>query len=58
MEVTKQVRFGRSMHLLGWAHHIALLVGLPFYYVMRKFDAVLGLLFLCNAATVPIQLRW
>jgi hypothetical protein len=58
VEVLKQVRFGRSMHILGWLHHIALLIGLPFYYAKLKFDAVLGLLFLCNAATVPRHLRW
>ncbi len=58
MEVTKQLRFGRSMHPLGWVHHIVLLIGLPFYYTKPQFDAGLGLLFLCNAATVPRQLRW
>ena len=58
MEVTKQLRFGRSMHPLGWLHHVALLIGLPFYYTKLRFDAVLGLLFLCNASTVPRQLRW
>lgn len=58
MEVTKQLRFGRSMHPLGWVHHIVLLIGLPCYYTKPQFDAGLGLLFLCNAATVPRQLRW
>ena len=58
VEVTKQLHFKRSMHPLGWAHHVALLIGLPFYYTKPTFDAVLGLLFLCNAATVPRQLRW
>lgn len=54
----KQFRFKRSMHPLGWLQHIALLCTLPFYYTRLKFDAILGLLFLCNAATVPRQLRW
>lgn len=58
VEVMKQARFGRSMHWLGWVHHMALLIGLPFYYTKLKFDAVLGLLFLCNAVNVPGQLRW
>ena len=58
VEVMKQARFGRSMHWLGWVHHMALLIGLPFYYTKLKFDAVLGLLFLCNSVNVPRQLRW
>ncbi len=58
MEVLKQARFGRSHSLLRWGHHIALLGLLPAYYWHRQGDLLLGLFFLCNAATIPRQLRW
>ena len=58
MEVLKQARFGRSQSLLRWAHHIALLAALPAYYWRPQADPLMGLFFLCNAATIPRQLRW
>ncbi|BDA47299.1 hypothetical protein COCOBI_10-1450 [Coccomyxa sp. Obi] len=58
MEVLKQARFGRSHSLLRWGHHIALLALLPAYYWRPQADPLLGLFFLCNAATIPRQLRW
>jgi hypothetical protein len=58
MEVLKQARFGRSHSLLRWGHHIALLGLLPAYYWQLRGDLLLGLYFLCNAATIPRQLRW
>lgn len=58
MEVLKQARFGRSQSLLRWGHHIVLLALLPAYYWRPQGDPLLGLFFLCNAATIPRQLRW
>lgn len=58
MEVLKQARFGRSQSLVLWGHHIVLLALLPAYYWYMKGDVLLGLLFLCNAAAIPRQMRW
>lgn len=58
MEVLKQVWFGRSFSLVRWVHHLVLLALLPLYYKHARGDLLLGLFFLCNAATVPRQLLW